>query len=168
MSRIDEKITPFLWFDDQADQAANFYVSLFDDSEILDVSRYPEGVPGRNAGDAMTVEFRLAGRRFTALNGGPEFRFNEAISLQILCDSQKEIDYYWERLAQGGDPAAQQCGWLKDKFGVSWQVTPRKLADMMADEDSEKASRVMEVLLPMKKLDVASLERAYKGVGVGV
>jgi predicted 3-demethylubiquinone-9 3-methyltransferase (glyoxalase superfamily) len=159
MSRIDEKITPFLWFDDQAEQAANFYVSLFDDSEILDVSRYPEGVPGRNAGDAMTVEFRLAGRRFTALNGGPEHRFSEAISLYVRCADQEEVDRLWDRLTDaGGEPG--QCGWLKDRFGLSWQVIPDRLGELLGDADPARANAAMQAMLQMQKIEVKSLEDA--------
>ena len=159
MSRIDEKITPFLWFDDQAEQAANFYVSLFDDSEILDVSRYPEGVPGRNAGDAMTVEFRLAGRRFTALNGGPERRFTEAISLYVRCADQEEVDRLWDRLTDaGGEPG--QCGWLKDRFGLSWQVIPDRLGELLGDADPARANAAMQAMLQMQKIEVKALEDA--------
>ena len=159
MSRIDEKITPFLWFDDQADQAANFYVSLFDDSEILDVSRYPEGVPGRNAGDAMTVEFRLAGRRFTALNGGPEYRFTEAISLHVRCADQEEVDRLWDRLTDaGGEPG--RCGWLKDRFGLSWQVIPDRLGELLGDADPARANAAMQAMLQMQKIEVKALEDA--------
>jgi predicted 3-demethylubiquinone-9 3-methyltransferase (glyoxalase superfamily) len=159
MSRIDEKITPFLWFDDQAEQAANFYVSLFDDSEILDVSRYPEGVPGRNAGDAMTVEFRLAGRRFTALNGGPEHRFTEAISLYVRCADQEEVDRLWDRLTDaGGEPG--QCGWLKDRFGLSWQVIPDRLGELLGDADPARANAAMQAMLQMQKIEVKALEDA--------
>ena len=159
MSRIDEKITPFLWFDDQAEQAANFYVSLFDDSEILDVSRYPEGVPGRNAGDAMTVEFRLAGRRFTALNGGPEHRFTEAISLYVRCADQEEVDRLWDRLTDaGGEPG--RCGWLKDRFGLSWQVIPDRLGELLGDADPARANAAMQAMLQMQKIEVKALEDA--------
>ena len=159
MSRIDEKITPFLWFDDRAEQAANFYVSLFDDSEILDVSRYPEGVPGRTAGDAMTVEFRLAGRRFTALNGGPEYRFTEAISLYVRCADQEEVDRLWDRLTDaGGEPG--QCGWLKDRFGLSWQVIPDRLGELLGDADPARANAAMQAMLQMQKIEVKALEDA--------
>ena len=159
MSRIDEKITPFLWFDDRAEEAANFYVSLFDDSEVLDVSRYPEGVPGRTAGDAMTVEFRLAGRRFTALNGGPEHRFSEAISLYVRCADQEEVDRLWDRLTDaGGEPG--QCGWLKDRFGLSWQVIPDRLGELLGDADPARANAAMQAMLQMQKIEVKSLEDA--------
>jgi predicted 3-demethylubiquinone-9 3-methyltransferase (glyoxalase superfamily) len=159
MSRIDEKITPFLWFDDQAEQAANFYVSLFDDSEVLDVSRYPEGVPGRTAGDAMTVDFRLAGRRFTALNGGPEYRFTEAISLYVRCADQEEVDRLWDRLTDaGGEPG--RCGWLKDRFGLSWQVIPDRLGELLGDADPARANAAMQAMLQMQKIEVKALEDA--------
>jgi predicted 3-demethylubiquinone-9 3-methyltransferase (glyoxalase superfamily) len=159
MSRIDEKITPFLWFDDRAEQAANFYVSLFDDSEILDVSRYPEGVPGRTAGDAMTVDFRLAGRRFTALNGGPEYRFTEAISLYVRCADQEEVDRLWDRLTDaGGEPG--RCGWLKDRFGLSWQVIPDRLGELLGDADPARANAAMQAMLQMQKIEIKPLEDA--------
>jgi predicted 3-demethylubiquinone-9 3-methyltransferase (glyoxalase superfamily) len=159
MSRIDEKITPFLWFDDRAEQAANFYVSLFDDSEILDVSRYPEGVPGRTAGDAMTVDFRLAGRRFTALNGGPEYRFTEAISLHVRCADQEEVDRLWDRLTDaGGEPG--RCGWLKDRFGLSWQVIPDRLGELLGDADPARANAAMQAMLQMQKIEIKPLEDA--------
>ncbi len=159
MSRIDEKITPFLWFDDRAEQAANFYVSLFDDSEVLDVARYPEGVPGRTAGDAMTVDFRLAGRRFTALNGGPEYRFTEAISLYVRCADQEEVDRLWDRLTDaGGEPG--RCGWLKDRFGLSWQVIPDRLGELLGDADPARANAAMQAMLQMQKIEVKALEDA--------
>jgi predicted 3-demethylubiquinone-9 3-methyltransferase (glyoxalase superfamily) len=159
MSRIDEKITPFLWFDDQAEQAANFYVSLFDDSEVLDVSRYPEGVPGRTAGDAMTVDFRLAGRRFTALNGGPEYRFTEAISLYVRCADQEEVDRLWDRLTDaGGEPG--RCGWLKDRFGLSWQVIPDRLGELLGDAAPARANAAMQAMLQMQKIEIKALEDA--------
>ena len=159
MARIDEKITPFLWFDDRAEQAANFYVSLFDDSEVLDVSRYPEGVPGRTAGDAMTVDFRLAGRRFTALNGGPEYRFTEAISLYVRCADQEEVDRLWDRLTDaGGEPG--RCGWLKDRFGLSWQVIPDRLGELLGDADPARANAAMQAMLQMQKIEVKALEDA--------
>jgi predicted 3-demethylubiquinone-9 3-methyltransferase (glyoxalase superfamily) len=159
MSRIDEKITPFLWFDDRAEEAANFYVSLFDDSEVLDVSRYPEGVPGRTAGDAMTVDFRLAGRRFTALNGGPEYRFTEAISLYVRCADQEEVDRLWDRLTDaGGEPG--RCGWLKDRFGLSWQVIPDRLGELLGDADPARANAAMQAMLQMQKIEIKALEDA--------
>jgi predicted 3-demethylubiquinone-9 3-methyltransferase (glyoxalase superfamily) len=158
------KITPCLWFDNTAEEAARFYVSVFENSRIGRVSRYgKEGfeIHGRPAGSVMTVEFELDGVRFTALNGGPVFKFNEAISLQVYCDSQKEIDFFWSKLSEGGEEGP--CGWLKDKYGLSWQVVPRILPDMLADENSDKAQRVTKAFLQMKKFDMAALERAYEG-----
>ena len=171
MPEHKQKIAPCLWFDDKAEEAAKHYTGIFKNSKIRKTSYYTEvgrEVHGRKPGSVMTVDFEVDGQSFTALNGGPDFKFNEAISLQIFCETQKEIDDYWDRLAQGGDPKAQQCGWLKDKFGVSWQVVPRVLGEMMADRDREKTGRVMAALLQMKKIDLAELERAYQGVGVGV
>jgi predicted 3-demethylubiquinone-9 3-methyltransferase (glyoxalase superfamily) len=161
-----QKITPHLWFDDQAEQAAEFYVSIFPDSEITGVSRYGEEgfeVHHRPAGSAMTVGFTIADMRFVALNGGPVFTFNEAVSFIIDCSDQEEVDYYWDRLGEGGDPAAQQCGWLKDKYGVSWQVVPSILGKLMGGPDAAASQRVMAALLPMKKLVIADLEKAYRG-----
>jgi predicted 3-demethylubiquinone-9 3-methyltransferase (glyoxalase superfamily) len=166
MARID-KIVPCLWFDSQAEEAARFYTGIFKNSKIGKISRYGEAgkeVHGRPPGSVMTAEFELEGQKFTALNGGPLFTFTEAISFQILCDTQQEIDYYWERLTKGGDERSQQCGWLKDRFGVSWQVVPSVLAELMSDSDREKAGRVMEALLPMKKLDIETLKRASEGM----
>jgi len=168
---INQKIQPCLWFDGQAEEAAKYYTGIFKNSKITSISRYTEAgheVHKQPAGKVMVVAFELDGQPFSALNGGPEFKFSEAISFQILCDTQKDVDYYWEKLTPGGDPNAQQCGWLKDKYGLSWQVVPKVLLEMMADRDTEKAGRVMEAMLPMKKIDIAELERAYKGVGVGV
>jgi predicted 3-demethylubiquinone-9 3-methyltransferase (glyoxalase superfamily) len=165
------KLVPCLWFDGQAEEAAKYYTGIFKNSKITNVSRYPEAgqeVHHQPAGKVMVVAFELDGQPFTALNGGPEFKFTEAISFQIMCDTQKEVDHYWSKLTQGGDPQAQQCGWLKDKYGMSWQVVPKVLMEMMQDQDKQKAGRVMEAMLPMKKIDIAELERAYKGVGVGV
>jgi predicted 3-demethylubiquinone-9 3-methyltransferase (glyoxalase superfamily) len=155
-----------LWFDDQALPAAEFYTSIFKNSKIGKISRYGEAgreVHGKPAGSVMTVAFELDGQAFTALNGGPVFRFTEAISLQIDCQSQKEVDYYWDKLSQGGDDKAQQCGWLKDRYGLSWQVVPRALIELMSDPDPEKSGRVMEAMLRMKKIDIAGLERAAAG-----
>jgi predicted 3-demethylubiquinone-9 3-methyltransferase (glyoxalase superfamily) len=160
------RISPCLWFDNQAEEAARFYTSIFKNSEILRTSHYTDAgreVPGQEPGPVMTVEFELDGQKYTALNGGPIFKFNEAVSLMILCDTQDEIDYYWEKLTPGGDPKAQQCGWLKDKYGVSWQVVPKIVAELMATSDEEKAGRVMEAMLPMKKIDIAELENAAAG-----
>jgi predicted 3-demethylubiquinone-9 3-methyltransferase (glyoxalase superfamily) len=161
-----QPITPCLWFDSQAEEAARFYTSIFKTSKLGTISRYGEAgneVHGQPAGKVMTVEFELNGQRFTALNGGPHFKFNEAVSFQIMCQDQEEIDYYWDALSQGGDPKAQQCGWVKDKFGLSWQVVPKVLGKLMADPDREKAGRTMEAMLQMKKLDVAELKRAFAG-----
>jgi predicted 3-demethylubiquinone-9 3-methyltransferase (glyoxalase superfamily) len=161
-----QKTTPCLWFDDQAEEAAKFYTAIFRRSRITAISRYGEAgheVHGRPAGSVLTVAFELDGQKFTALNGGPVFKFNEAISFQVSCDTQEEVDYYWEKLSAGGDEKAQQCGWLKDKYGVSWQVVPSVLPGMMSDPDSEKSERVMTALLQMKKLDIAALQRAYDG-----
>ena len=161
-----QQISPCLWFDGQAEEAARFYVSVFKKGKITAITRYPEvgqEIHHRPAGSVMTVEFVLNGLPFLALNGGPQFKFNEAISLMILCDTQAEIDYYWEKLSEGGDPSVQACGWLKDKFGLSWQVVPSGMDEMLADPQSEGASRAMTAMLQMKKLDIAALRRAYEG-----
>ena len=163
---IIQKITPFLWFSDQAEEAADFYTSIFPDSRIVTVTRYGREaaeVSGRPEGTVMTVAFQLAGEEFVALNGGPEFRFTEAISFVINCGSQDEVDHYWAKLSQGGDETAQQCGWLKDRYGVSWQVVPVILDELLADPDPEKSRRVMKAMLQMKKLDVEGLMRAAEG-----
>jgi predicted 3-demethylubiquinone-9 3-methyltransferase (glyoxalase superfamily) len=163
---IVQRITPCLWFDDQAEAAANFYTAIFRNSRITRVARYGDAgreVHGRPAGSVMTVAFELDGQPFTALNGGPVFEFNEAISLQVMCETQEEVDYHWARLSQGGDEKAQQCGWLKDPYGVSWQVIPTALIEIIGDPDPEKSGRVMTALLQMKKIDIAALERAYAG-----
>ncbi len=160
------RITPFLWFADQAEEAAAFYTSLFPDSRIVSVSRYGEAgqeVHGRPPGSAMTVAFELEGQPFVALNGGPLFNFTEAVSFQIPCDTQAEVDHFWDALSAGGDASAQQCGWLKDRFGLSWQVVPAALGTLLSDPDPEKARRVMEAMLAMKKIDIAALERARAG-----
>lgn len=159
------RITPCLWFDSEAEEAARFYCSIFSNSRILRVSRYGEAgheIHGKPAGSVLTVAFELDGQSFTALNGGPVFRFNEAISFQVSCDTQKELDHYWEGLRAGGDESAQQCGWLKDRFGVSWQIVPSVLPDMMTDADPTRTDRVMAAMLRMKKLDIAALKRAYE------
>jgi predicted 3-demethylubiquinone-9 3-methyltransferase (glyoxalase superfamily) len=159
-------ITPCLWFDTEAEEAARFYTSIFKNSKIGTISRYTEAgheVHGRPAGAVMTVEFQLNGQPFTALNGGPHFKFNEAVSFQIMCKDQAEVDHYWNKLSERGDPNAQQCGWLKDKYGLSWQVVPTALLDMLTDSDREKSDRAMEAMLQMKKLDIAALERAFEG-----
>jgi predicted 3-demethylubiquinone-9 3-methyltransferase (glyoxalase superfamily) len=161
-----QKITPCLWFDHQAEEAATFYVSIFDNSSVGKVTRYgKEGfeIHGRPEGSAMTVSFRLEGEEFAALNGGPHFKFNEAISFVVRCETQAEIDHYWEKLSEGGDEKAQQCGWLKDKYGLSWQIVPSALFDMTNDADAAKSGRAMKALLQMKKLDLAALKQAYEG-----
>ena len=153
-----QKITPNLWFDTEAEEAANFYTSIFDTSRIVKVMRYGEAGP-RPAGMVMTVTFELEGQEFTALNGGPEFKFNEAISLLVNCESQEEVDELWKRLSEGGEEGP--CGWLKDRFGVSWQIIPTILDEMLQDDDPARADRVMEAMLQMGKIDIAGLERAY-------
>jgi predicted 3-demethylubiquinone-9 3-methyltransferase (glyoxalase superfamily) len=159
-------ITTCLWFDGQAEEAANHYTSIFKNSKITTKQLYTEAgkeVHGREPGSIMVVEFELNGHKFVGLNGGPLFKFNEAISFQIDCGDQEEVDYYWEKLGEGGDEAKCQCGWLADKFGVSWQVVPRVLKELMADEDAEKAKRVTVAMLAMKKIDIAGLQKAYDG-----
>jgi predicted 3-demethylubiquinone-9 3-methyltransferase (glyoxalase superfamily) len=160
------RIAPCLWFAGQAEEAAGFYTSVFPNSRIVSVSRYPDAgreYHGQAPGTALTVVFELDGMSFTALNGKPIFKFTEAVSLQVFCETQEEIDYYWERLGEGGDEAARQCGWLKDRYGLSWQVVPRVLADYMTDPDSRRMERVFMAIMPMKKLDIAELQRAYAG-----
>lgn len=161
-----QKITPNFWFNTNAEDAVNFYVSIFKDAGIGRTTRYPgEGrdVHGMEKGTVMTMEFQLEGQQYLALNGGGEFEFNESISFIVNCDSQEEVDYYWDKLTEGGDESAQVCGWLKDKFGVSWQVVPRELDDMMVDGDLERVNRIMRSLLQMKKLDLNELRKAYVG-----
>jgi predicted 3-demethylubiquinone-9 3-methyltransferase (glyoxalase superfamily) len=153
-----QKITPFLWFDNQAEEAAQFYTSIFKNSKILQVSRYGDAGPGPK-GSVMVVNFQLAGQDFTALNGGPRFKFSEAFSFVVNCENQQEIDEYWRKLTAGGG-VESQCGWLKDKFGFSWQVVPTALGKLMSNKDPKKADRVMQALLQMKKLDIAKLEQA--------
>ena len=155
-----QKITPFLWFDRQAEEAAAFYVSIFPDSKIVKVVRYGAAGPGP-AGSAMTVEFQLEGLTFVALNGGPHFKFTEAISFVVNCQTQDEVDAYWEKLLAGGEPS--RCGWLKDRFGLSWQIVPTALPQLLNDPDPEKATRVMKAMLTMQKLDIRALERAREG-----
>jgi predicted 3-demethylubiquinone-9 3-methyltransferase (glyoxalase superfamily) len=160
------RIVPCLWFDDQAEQAAQFYTSVFKNSRIVNVTRYGTAgfeVHGRPAGSVMTVDFELDGHPFTAMNGGPVFTFNEAVSFQIMCETQEEVNDYWDKLTAGGDPNAQQCGWLKDRFGLSWQVVPEGMQEMLSDPSSEAATRAMTALLQMKKLDLGELQRAYAG-----
>ncbi|HUF11596.1 MAG TPA: VOC family protein [Longimicrobiales bacterium] len=163
---MKQRISPCLWFDDQAEEAARYYVDIFPNSRINGMTRYGsvgQDVHRRPAGSVMTVAFELDGQSFTALNGGPVFRFNEAVSLQVYCATQEEIDYYWDRLGAGGDPKAQQCGWLKDRYGLSWQVVPERMDDLFADPESAPTQRTMEAMLRMKKLDIAELRRAYGG-----
>lgn len=163
MPSATQRITPFLWFDNQAEEAAKFYTSIFKNSKVLTTTRYTkeaEQASGRPAGSVMTVEFQLEGQPFTALNGGPIFKFNEALSLVVHCKNQEEVDYYWNKLTEGGDKQAQQCGWLKDRFGLSWQVIPDKLLKLLSDPDPEKGRRVMAAMLQMKKIDLPELERA--------
>ena len=165
------RIRPCLWFDDQAEDAARFYTGIFPNSRIVNTTHYAEAgfeTHQRPAGSVMTVTFELDGQLFTGLNGGPIFTFNEAVSFEIHCADQAEIDYYWERLGEGGDPRAQQCGWLKDRFGVSWQVVPVAMEEMFADAESPATQRTMEAMLKMKKLDIAELERAYAAENVAV
>lgn len=159
-------IRPCLWFDDQAEEAANYYVSIFANSMITQIARYSEAgfeIHHRPAGSVMVVTFELDGHKFMAMNGGPIFKFNEAVSLEVACDTQAEIDYFWEKLSAGGDPKTQQCGWLKDKYGLSWQVVPAAMDEFMADSTSRKAQQTMAAMLKMKKLDIAELERAAAG-----
>ncbi|TAA69737.1 VOC family protein [Planococcus salinarum] len=161
-----QKITPNFWFNTNAEDAVNFYVSIFKDASIGRTIRYSgEGkeIHGMEKGTVMTIEFQLEGQRYLALNGGDEFEFNESISFIVNCDSQEEVDYYWDKLTEGGDESAQVCGWLKDKFGVSWQVVPRELDDMMVGGDRERVNRIMRSLLQMKKLDLNELRKAYVG-----
>jgi predicted 3-demethylubiquinone-9 3-methyltransferase (glyoxalase superfamily) len=158
---MHQRITPNLWFDSQAEEAAEFYVSVFRNSRIVDVSRYTEAGPGE-PGTVMVVEFELDGQRFIGINGGPHFTFDEAVSLQIGCETQEEVDYYWERLTEGGEEG--QCGWLKDRYGLSWQVTPTGMGELFNDPDPERARRAMEAMLGMRKLDVDALRRAADGV----
>ena len=158
------KISPFLWFDGNAEEAANFYTTVFKNSKIVSVARYPEAgheVHGQTLGKVMTVAFELDGQTFTALNGGPIFKFNEAISFVIDCKNQQEVDYYWQKFGQNGDAQAQQCGWLKDQYGLSWQIVPTILVELLSDPDPDKAGRVMQAMLQMKKIDIAVLQHAY-------
>ena len=162
-----QKITPFLWFDGNAEEAAKFYTSIFKNSKVGRILRYDEEVAkvsqsGQPAGSVLTIEFEIEGQKFVALNGGPQFKFNESISFVVNCETQKEVDYFWEKLtADGGEES--QCGWLRDKFGVSWQVTPTVLIDMLHDKDAKKSERVMKAMLQMQKIDIEKLEAAYRG-----
>jgi predicted 3-demethylubiquinone-9 3-methyltransferase (glyoxalase superfamily) len=161
------KITPCLWFDNQAEEAARFYASIFKNSKIGKITRYgKEGfeIHGRPEGSVMTVEFEINGQAFIALNGGHIFKFNESVSFQVPCETQEEVDYYWEKLTPGGDEKAQQCGWLKDKYGLSWQVFPKVMSELVGDPYSEKSQRAMKAMLQMKKIDLEQLKRAYNGL----
>jgi predicted 3-demethylubiquinone-9 3-methyltransferase (glyoxalase superfamily) len=158
--KVMAKITPFLWFDNNAEEAVQFYTSIFKNSKILQTARYSEAGPGPK-GSVMTIRFELNGQEFIALNGGPHFKFNEAISFVVNCETQKEVDDYWEKLTAGGKEV--QCGWLKDKYGLSWQITPTILGQLMSDKDPEKSKRVMQAMLKMIKLDIEGLKRAYQG-----
>lgn len=161
-----QKITPFLWFDHQAEEAVSFYTSIFRNSKVVSIARYGDEAAeasGRPKGSVMIVAFQLEGQEFVALNGGPHFKFTEAISFVVNCKSQEEVDYYWEKLSAGGHENAQQCGWLKDKYGVSWQIVPTVLSALLNDPDPEKSRSVMKALLQMKKIDIKSLKRAYDG-----
>jgi len=155
-----QKITTCLWFDNNAEEAVNFYTSIFKNSKVLEVSRWGEGGPGPE-GSVLTMRFQLEGQEFQALNGGPQFKFTEAISLSVDCQSQEEVDELWEKLSEGG--SEDQCAWLKDKFGLSWQIVPRALPELLADPDPEKSKRVMEAMLKMKKIDIKALQEAYAG-----
>jgi predicted 3-demethylubiquinone-9 3-methyltransferase (glyoxalase superfamily) len=154
---ITQKITPFLWFDRNAEEAMNHYISIFRNSKVVGIARYSEGGPGP-AGSVMVCSFELDGQQFSALNGGPQFKFTEAISLAVTCESQEEVDHFWSRLSAGGSEG--QCGWLKDKFGLSWQVVPRVLIELLQDRDAAKAKRVMQAMMEMKKIDIAQLQQA--------
>jgi len=161
-----QKITPFLWFDDQAEDAVKFYTSIFKDSKTGRILRYGQeaakvSATGRPVGSVLTIEFEIEGQKFVALNGGPQFQFNESVSFVVNCETQKEVDYYWEKLSAGGGQESA-CGWLKDKFGVSWQVTPAVLIDMLHDKDAAKAERVMHAMLQMQKIDIEKLKQAAK------
>lgn len=159
---MPQKIVPNLWFDTEAEEAAEFYVSVFDNSRIVNVTHYPEAGP-RETGMVMTVEFELDGQRFIGINGGSQFKFDEAVSFAIECETQEEVDYYWTQLTEGGEES--QCGWLKDRYGLSWQVVPTGMEELFADPDKERANRAMKAMLQMSKLDVAALRRAADGIG---
>ena len=154
-----QKITPFLWFDDKAEEAVNFYVSIFKNSKVLGISRYGDAGPGPK-GTVMVAKFQLEGHEFIALNGGPQFKFTEAISFLVNCESQEEVDKFWEKLSEGGKES--QCGWLKDKYGLSWQIVPTVLGEMLQDKDPEKSKRVMQAMLQMQKIDIKKLKEAYE------
>jgi predicted 3-demethylubiquinone-9 3-methyltransferase (glyoxalase superfamily) len=159
-----QKIKPCLWFDGQAEEAAKFYISVFKDGKIREITHYGKSGP-RPEGSVMTVEFELFGQEFMGLNGGPEFKFNEALSLTVACKTQEEIDELWEKLSRGGQEV--ECGWLKDKYGLFWQIVPAEIPKMLSDPDPEKVNRVMEAVMTMKKLDIAALKQAYEGTPVG-
>jgi predicted 3-demethylubiquinone-9 3-methyltransferase (glyoxalase superfamily) len=159
MNKSIQKITPFLWFDHQAEEAANFYTSIFENSKVNVVTRYGEAGPGPK-GSVMTVAFQLAGQPFVALNGGPHFKFTEAISFVVNCEAQEEVDELWQKLSEGGTEV--QCGWLKDRYGLSWQIVPTVLPEMLQDKDAERSQRVMKAMLQMKKIDIAGLQQAYQ------
>ncbi|MGH2956753.1 MAG: VOC family protein [Solirubrobacterales bacterium] len=163
---MQQKIVTNLWFDTEVEEAAEFYTTLFENSKILSTTKYPENAPGeREPGTVMTVEWELEGQRFVGINGGPEFKFDEAVSLQIECKDQEEVDYFWEKLGDGGEEGP--CGWLKDRFGLSWQVTPAGMDELFSDSDPERAQRAMECMLKMRKLDIDELRRAADGVAAG-
>ncbi|MEA2308054.1 MAG: hypothetical protein QOI65_340 [Thermoleophilaceae bacterium] len=157
---MSQKITPNLWFDNEAEEAASFYTSVFKNSRVLNVARYSEAGP-RPAGTVMTVEWELDGQRFVGINGGPQFKFDEAVSFQIDCEDQDEVDYFWEKLTEGGEES--QCGWLKDRFGLSWQVVPQGMGELFSDPDPQRAERAMKAMLQMRKLDIEELRRAADG-----
>ncbi|MNF79270.1 3-demethylubiquinone-9 3-methyltransferase [compost metagenome] len=166
MNKRIHTITPCLWFDDQAEAAANFYVGIFPNSKITAISHYGEAgkeIHGKEPGSVLTVAFELDGQSFTALNGGPVFTFTEAVSFQVNCETQDEVDHYWDRLSAGGDDNAKQCGWLKDRYGLSWQVVPSMLVAMLTDPDTVRAQRAFTAMLQMQKLDIAALKKAYDG-----
>jgi len=170
MQATIQKITPFLWFDSQAVEAVNFYTSIFNNSKIVNIARYGDEAAkasGRPKGSIMTIAFQLEGQDFVALNGGPVFEFTEAMSFVVRCGSQEELDYYWEKLSDGGDEKAQRCGWLKDRYGISWQIVPTALGELLSSHDTEKSQRVMREMLQMKKIDIKTLKNAYDGQDAG-
>ncbi len=163
---MSKKIVPCLWFASEAEEAAKYYTSIFKNSKMGKITYYGEAGQdqhGQKPGTVLTVAFELDGQPFTALNGGPVFKFNEAVSFQVMCDDQKELDTYWEKLSVNGDPNSQQCGWLKDKYGLSWQIIPKSIMELVGDPKSEKSQRAMTAMMGMKKIDIAELERAYEG-----
>jgi len=164
--KMTHRIAPCLWFDDQAEEAVRFYLTIFKNSNVLTLSRYGKAgkeVHHKPEGSVLAIAFELEGQPFTALNGGPQFKFNEAMSLQVYCESQEEVDYYWKKLSEGGDENVQQCGWLKDKYGVSWQVVPTMLLELIGDPKSEKSQRAMQAMMGMKKIVIEDIKRAYAG-----